>query len=64
MPGTVPTPTDINSDTAATRRTVSSLVGVLEFTPGTSATEVHLQASNDLRGVTSIDVRDRVFFRQ
>lgn len=64
VPGTVPTPTEINSDNAATHRTVSGLVEVLEFTPGTSATEVHLQAANDLRGRTSVDVRDRVFFRQ
>ena len=63
LPTTIPTSNSVRSDGSATQKLAANSVEALSFTPG-NATEVTLLAANDLWDRTSVQVKDRVCFRQ
>jgi len=64
LPTAIPTSSAIRSSGSATHRVVAATVESLVVNLATSSADLELVAANDLWGRTSVQVLDRVWFRQ
>ncbi len=64
LPTTIPTSSAIRSSGGASHQLVAAAIESLNVTLGTSTSDVDVVAANNLWGRTSVQVTDRVWFRQ